>query len=109
MKNTEDIQVIEQRVVSITCDRCETKIDADDIYEFQEIVSIKIEAGYGSIFGDGNIYELDVCQKCVKETLGEHMRLTGNYIWGGDPKVIAGAALQSIADQIEQSQHDNSL
>lgn len=102
MKNTKKVQIVKEQVVSITCDRCKIEVNADDVFEFQEIISIKIEGGFSSIFGDGNVFEIDICQKCVKETVGEYMRHTGNYIWGN--KVLSGDALSKIADLIEQEQ-----
>ena len=61
----------------IKCDICGKEyslLDKDMDYEAQEFVRIRITAGYGSIFIDGDKYELDMCQYCLKEKLGEHLR-----------------------------------
>ena len=44
--------------------------------EFHEFTSIEYEAGYGSIFGDRNKVEIDLCQRCMKELLGPWLRVT---------------------------------
>jgi len=64
-------------VVSKICDRCGrvAKDTVEDIIEWQEFISIYIEGGYGSIFGDGNISTCDLCQHCVGELFGGYLRL----------------------------------
>ena len=62
-------------VKQIRCDRCSRESE-DGEYEFFEFTSIDYKAGYGSIFGDGNQVEIDLCQHCLKETLGEWLRIT---------------------------------
>ncbi len=57
-------------IKSITCDRCELEVDAEDI-EFSEFTSIDYRGGYNSIFGDGCDISIDLCQHCVKKTLGK--------------------------------------
>ena len=59
-----------QEIDTITCDRCAIEIKASDL-EFEEVTSINYRGGYKSIFGDGVDISLDLCQKCLKETLGE--------------------------------------
>lgn len=44
--------------------------------EWNERVSINFHGGYHSIFGDGNVVEMDLCQHCVKEVLGQWIRVT---------------------------------
>lgn len=64
-------------VQNLICDRCggEAELDDQDC-EFHEFTSIQYRAGYGSIFGDGNRVEVDLCQHCVKDTLGTWIRIT---------------------------------
>jgi hypothetical protein len=61
----------------LICDRCgrEAERDGHDC-EFHEFMSIQNRAGYGSIFGDGNRVEVDLCQHCIKNTLGAWIRIT---------------------------------
>lgn len=76
---------------SASCDRCKTVFkNADetdengymtvnaqhDLFERQEMLNIKFRGGYGSIFGDCDLIECDLCQNCVKELLGEYIRIT---------------------------------
>lgn len=78
MINKEKIEIKEEKTVSITCDVCgKTYIDHvenSDILEIQEFIHIKNDCGYGSIFGDGDTVELDMCQHCFKEKLGQYIR-----------------------------------
>ena len=67
---TETIQVFE----SLVCDRCKKLIEKEDWVEIQESFSYSFTGGYGSIFGDCCSYEIDLCQHCLKETLGEYFR-----------------------------------
>ncbi len=69
------------KIISKTCDVCQTEISAANIFEFQEMITISWTCGYGSIMPDGNQYQLDMCQKCVKDMLFPHATLAseGNY------------------------------
>ena len=58
----------------IRCDRCEQLFEHGDA-EFHEAVSIDLKAGYGSVFGDGNVVQIDLCQQCLKLTLGRWLRI----------------------------------
>jgi hypothetical protein len=58
----------------LTCDRCGVR-HAHPGSEFFEFTSIAYRAGYGSIFGDGNQVEVDLCQSCLKDTLGPWLRV----------------------------------
>jgi hypothetical protein len=76
----------EQEVaVSVTCDVCgkvyKTEISGfdDDVFEVQEFTHIRLHGGYGSIFGDGDTVECDLCQNCLKDVLGAHLRITEGY------------------------------
>jgi len=59
-----------------TCDRCGKTIDQEtDVMEWQERFVISYRAGFGSVFGDGNIVEADFCQDCIKSVLGKWIRV----------------------------------
>jgi hypothetical protein len=61
----------------LICDRCGRQAERDDLdCEFHEFTSIQYSAGFGSIFGDGNGVEVDLCQHCVKDSLGTWIRVT---------------------------------
>lgn len=59
----------------IRCDRCGKEAERGEV-GFQEMTSIGFDAGYGSIFGDGNRVELDLCEACLRDTLGAWLRVT---------------------------------
>jgi len=77
MKNYKEEEVIitKQVLISLTCDICKKTIVRDDYVEFQEFICISFTGGYGSIFGDGDTLEIDICQHCFKEKLGEYVRV----------------------------------
>jgi len=67
-----------QETVALTCDRCGltvTRENDDDVLEWQEFMAWRAPCGYGSIFGDGALIEVDLCQKCVQEVLGDYVRV----------------------------------
>lgn len=66
---------------SITCDIC--KKEFDDIMDIQEFAHINLMGGYGSVFGDGCTIEIDMCQKCLQEKLGDFIRIDGEPIGKG--------------------------
>jgi len=56
----------------IICDFCKKEYSIDvsnDIYEIQEFVSVYRTGGYGSIFGDGDELQVDICQHCFKKII----------------------------------------
>ena len=64
----------------LVCDRCGREAELDDADgEFHEFTSIEHRAGYGSVFGDGNDVEVDLCQHCLKVTLGSWIRVTDPF------------------------------
>jgi hypothetical protein len=63
-------------LVALTCDRCGKR--HDDVLERQEFLRWKDTGGYGNMaFGDMCKLELDLCQHCVKDTLGQWVRVDG--------------------------------
>ena len=59
----------------LKCDVCGKEFDRDgSILEFQEFVEIRFRGGYGSVFGDDDDFECDICQHCLKEKLGAFIR-----------------------------------
>ena len=57
------------------CDKCGRITDRDDPFEFQEYHHVRFEGGYGSVFGDESLVEGDFCQHCLKELLGDYLRI----------------------------------
>lgn len=73
---TKEIQVVKDQVIKIKCDICKKEYDREnDILEIQEFVLIDLIGGYGSVFGDGNKIQLDICQHCLKKYFGDNIRI----------------------------------
>ena len=64
-----------QEVSAYICDRCGREASTED-FEASQFTSIDYIGGYSSIFGDGDRISLDICQHCLKETLGEWLRIS---------------------------------
>lgn len=63
-------------VAAFICDRCQRRVTPDDPDNgFHETLSIAYSGGFCSIFGDGCRVSIDLCQHCVKETLGPWLRI----------------------------------
>lgn len=61
---------------TIVCDVCGMQYSyTHDIFEAQEFISIDFVAGFGSVFGDGNKVNLDMCQHCASRLLGKHLQV----------------------------------
>ena len=73
MKLTKKIQTETEVIDKIVCDKCGLRIDPEDFVEYQEFITVRVEGGYGSIFGDGSILECDLCQQCTKLLLGDYL------------------------------------
>ena len=62
-------------LAACTCDRCQRRLTPDEPGEWQERLSIDHVCGFDSIFGDGNLVCLDLCQDCVRDLLGKWLRI----------------------------------
>ena len=67
-------RVKEEQIAAYICDRCKKRV-GDDWIERQEMLHWKMLGGYGSVFGDGNLITLDLCQSCTKEVLGDFIQI----------------------------------
>jgi hypothetical protein len=63
------------QVDELVCDRCQRRDDGDGM-EGQEFISWSMSCGFGSVFGDMNHVDLDLCQHCIKEVLGQWVKVT---------------------------------
>lgn len=72
MKNYKTQMVDVKFLESITCDVC--KIVFENVLDTEEFISINHACGYGSIFGDGNKIEMDICQTCFKTHMGKFIK-----------------------------------
>jgi antitoxin CcdA len=70
-----EIKTVETRLlISLKCDICGMDIINSPLEE-QEAILIADIGGYSSVFGDGCEYQLDMCQHCFKEKLGQYVRI----------------------------------
>lgn len=68
-----------ERVIC-TCDRCGKEMDENSTdCEYQERLTISFRAGYGSVFGDGNLVEADFCQQCIHDVFGKYLTITADH------------------------------
>ena len=68
-----------KQLKTITCDICNFVVNADDFLEVQEFHHIRFTGGYGSIFGDSDFVECDICQHCLFEMIKGKYRITDSY------------------------------
>jgi hypothetical protein len=57
----------------LICSRCEKVAKYEE--EFEEWLIYSNHCGYESIFGDGTIISVELCPQCIKEVLGEYLKL----------------------------------
>jgi hypothetical protein len=61
-------------LLGVICDRCHGQLF--DSVELGEVLHIRLRAGYGSEWGDGNVVELDLCDACAHSLLSPHARVS---------------------------------
>lgn len=60
----------------VICDVCAIHYDPlDDVLEVQEFISASGKGGYGSPFGDGNNWSIDICPRCAVNVLGSYIQI----------------------------------
>lgn len=64
----------ESYVKALRSDRCGLEAQQGEV-EFHEFTCIDMQAGYGSIFGDGNRVRIDLCQHCLKLSFDPWLRV----------------------------------
>lgn len=81
MRHYKDVQVTETKkeYLGFTCDKCGKQFlhenkDGTDWIEIQEKFSYSFTGGYGSVFGDMCSYRIDLCQRCLDETIGKYFK-----------------------------------
>ena len=77
MRNYKIVQIEDEKIVDITCDKCGLVITPDDIIEGQEGCHIEFIGGYGSVFGDENHVTCDLCQHCLHDLIGKFCYING--------------------------------
>lgn len=76
MIETQTVNIPRIKTTAFICDICHKKTTIDDWIEFQEMVHIRHDCGYGSVFGDGETINLDVCQHCFKKWMDKVKEVT---------------------------------
>jgi len=74
------------RVVGLRCDRCKSDSRGHNnlVENFRtfEYLQIEFVAGYwADVLDDGNKYDCDLCEQCVKTVLGPYLRCEEDYLW----------------------------
>lgn len=94
------------RIVGVVCDCCNAEL-RDDI-DIHEVVHLRLHAGYGSAWGDGNTVDVDLCDACGHRTLAPYARvvpsaeaLPGHVAHGFDPRQIGAALLASPGGRVD--------
>jgi hypothetical protein len=68
---------IETEIIgSVKCNKYKKEFTKEDWVEFQEFLMIDIIAGYGSVWGDSNHIQIDLCQHCAYEILKDYANET---------------------------------
>jgi hypothetical protein len=77
-ERTQHISYTTETLVAIICNKCGKRMtEEEDNVEWQELFTFDFECGYGSVFGAGSEWEIDLCQNCLKEVLGPYMKERG--------------------------------
>lgn len=61
-------------IARVVCDRC--KAEVRDSIELGEVLHVRLHAGFGSGWGDGNIVECDLCDACGHALLSAFATVT---------------------------------
>ena len=77
MRNYKVITVEQEELTDIICDKCGRVVLPDDVIEWQECFHTGFIGGYGSVFGDGNKVECDLCQNCLYELIDKFCYING--------------------------------
>lgn len=94
------------RVIGVVCDCCNAEI-RDDI-DIHDVVHLRLRAGNGSAWGDGNAVEVDLCDACGHRTFAPFARvvpsaevLHGHVAHGFDPRRVGEGVLASPGVRID--------
>lgn len=86
------------RVVGVVCDRCKSEVR--DSIQLGEVLHIRLHAGFGSAWGDGNTVDVDLYDACGYRTLAPYARvmpsaevLSGHVAHGFDPRRVEAGFL----------------
>jgi len=76
MKKFKKIEKVSEELEALVCDRCGRETPSLEIEEMQEYLQIDFRAGFGSVvFPDESQVTGDFCQYCVKDLLGNYLKV----------------------------------
>lgn len=73
MRKQKEVTIQCYETVAMVCDVCDTEYE--DELEQGEFISLMHICGYNSVFGDGSVASIDICQYCVRSKLGQFIRV----------------------------------
>ena len=77
-KEQKEVNIV-RIAVKFFCDICGKEYKPDDHFEIQEFLHIRRTGGYGSVFGDEERIECDICQHCLKTFIDGKYRIIGDF------------------------------
>ena len=94
---------------AVQCDRCGHSSNAEG-ETISNFTCIDFDATWGSAFGDGNHVEVDFCHQCVKDLLGDWVRVTPSRWISGSEKRARGSSKspQDISQPTKPTLHSRS-
>lgn len=76
MRVYNSVEAVGGEELEVICDVCTTHYDPlEDVLEVQEFISASGTGGYGSPFGDGNNWSIDICPRCAVNVLGKYIQV----------------------------------
>jgi hypothetical protein len=63
-------------VSQLRCDRCGAEARHNEDDGFNNFLQIEFDTSGGSDLGDGNHVEIEICHACLRETLGQWLRVS---------------------------------
>lgn len=71
-----EVKVAQMAVSVKICDKCGKRVAKNDLGEWEEFFHWHNKCGYDSVWGDGNVVEVDLCQSCAYELLHSVARVS---------------------------------
>lgn len=94
-----------QKLAASTCDRRGRRMTPDEASEWYEMVSLDFDGGFDSVFGHGAHVSLDLCQHCLRETLGAWLRASNHGLLGSEASHGAHAGVGQDGSRGARSRH----
>jgi hypothetical protein len=85
---TEEVDVRTHTVVGFQCDKCKREFrqdNQDHWIEMQEYIYIDGHGGFGSVWGDGSMWSVTLCQDCAHAMFKDIIVIHDQGIEGEQP------------------------